>query len=100
MGEKEDHNKIGDILDASHKGSISILDLVNGLKRLRGGNLKRSDVVSIDLMLRSLQEEVKEISRNIILLRAPRPQEGKLNTSMPTASLPMESWDNLSSVFV
>merc|ERR1712151_472318 len=70
--ETHDHNKIGDILDVSHKGSISILDLVNGLKRLRGGNLKRSDVVSIDLMLQSLQEQVKGLSRDIFWLRTPQ----------------------------
>jgi hypothetical protein len=80
-----DHGKIGDILDANHNGSVSILDLVNGIQRLRGSNLKRSDVVSIDLMLRCLQEEVKELSRELLLQRDPRLGLGNARLPLPHA---------------
>jgi hypothetical protein len=56
----DDHDKLSDILDADHSGTIEILELVNGLQRLRGPP-KRSDIVCIDLMVRDLQEKVGEI---------------------------------------
>jgi hypothetical protein len=58
-----DRDCLGDIIDADHSGTIGILEFVNGLQRLRGNNPRRSDVVSVDLMVRDLQEKVDELLR-------------------------------------
>jgi len=52
-----DHKRLSDILDPDHSGYIGVLELIEGLRRLRG-EPRRSDVVSIDLMVRVLQERV------------------------------------------
>merc|ERR1712039_878150 len=49
-----DNKKLNDILDPDRDGRVHILDLVTGLMRLRG-QPRRSDVVCVDLMVRSLQ---------------------------------------------
>jgi len=55
-----DHKRLSDILDPDHSGDISVLELVEGLRRLRG-TPRRSDVVTVDLMVRSMQVRVEEI---------------------------------------
>mmetsp|Transcript_53022 Transcript_53022/g.87899 ORF Transcript_53022/g.87899 Transcript_53022/m.87899 type:complete len:153 (+) Transcript_53022:66-524(+) len=60
-----DREKLADILDPDHSGSIGFLELVNGLQRLRGLP-RRSDIVTIDLMLRSVQEKMDEIETAIM----------------------------------
>lgn len=52
-----DHKRLPDILDPDHSGTIGVMELVEGLQRLRG-DPRRSDVVTVDLMVRSLQEKV------------------------------------------
>merc|ERR1712050_708623 len=52
-----DHPYLADILDPDQSGSIGIIELVDGLKRLRG-EPRRSDIVTVDLMVRSLQSKV------------------------------------------
>jgi len=56
--------KLVDILDPDRDGAIHILDLVNGLMRLRG-QPRRSDVVCVDLMVRSLQSAVARIEHQM-----------------------------------
>jgi len=63
-----DHRKLGDILDADHSGTIGIIELVNGLQRLRG-QPRRSDIVSIDLMVQVLQERSVDILEGITDLK-------------------------------
>merc|ERR1712139_4553 len=58
--DKEDHKRLSDILDPDHSGTVGVLELVDGLKRLRG-EPRRSDIVTVDLMVRALQEKVHEI---------------------------------------
>lgn len=58
--DSHDHRRLSDILDPDHSGTIGVLELIDGLNRLRG-EPRRSDVVSIDLMVRSLQERVEEV---------------------------------------
>jgi len=58
--EPQDHKRLSDILDPDHSGTIGVLELVEGLRRLRG-EPRRSDVVCVDLMVRSMQEKVEEI---------------------------------------
>merc|ERR1712008_578891 len=61
----EDHKYLSDILDPDNSGTIGILELVDGLKRLRG-EPRRSDTIAIDLMVRSLQEKVDDIWRGVV----------------------------------
>merc|ERR1719362_1442035 len=57
-----DHKYLSDILDPANTGSISILSMVDGLKRLRG-EPRRSDIITVDLMIRSSQKKVDDIWR-------------------------------------
>merc|ERR1712196_536059 len=51
---------LSDILDPDQGGTISVIDLLNGLKRLRGVP-RRGDIVTIDLKCRSIQHAVMEL---------------------------------------
>merc|ERR1712232_1190652 len=53
----QDHKYLSDILDPDKSGSITVLEFVRGLKRLRG-EPRRSDIVTVDLMMRSLHEKI------------------------------------------
>lgn len=55
-----DHDYLSDILDPDNSGTVGALELVEGLQRLRGQQ-RRSDIVAIDLMVRSLQAKVDDI---------------------------------------
>jgi hypothetical protein len=66
--DSNDHKRLSDILDPDHSGTISVLELVEGLRRLRGAP-RRSDVVTVDLMVRSLQERVDEVLERIVKLQ-------------------------------
>uniref|UniRef100_A0A7S2QKK5 Ion transport domain-containing protein n=1 Tax=Zooxanthella nutricula TaxID=1333877 RepID=A0A7S2QKK5_9DINO len=57
---KEDHDYLADILDADKSGACDIGEMIDGISRLRG-EPRRSDIVSIDLMVRVLQRQVGEI---------------------------------------
>jgi hypothetical protein len=58
--DQRDHKHLPDILDPDNSGSISMPELVDGLKRLRG-DARRSDIISVDLMIRSLQERMEDV---------------------------------------
>lgn len=58
----QDHRYLSDILDPDNSGTICVLELVDGLKRLRG-EPRRSDIIAVDLMVRSLQEKIEEIGK-------------------------------------
>jgi len=60
----QDNKYLSDILDSDHGGTIGVLELVDGLKRLRG-EPRRSDTIAIDLMVCSLQEKVDDIWRGM-----------------------------------
>jgi len=51
----QDHDKLSDILDPQNDGQVPVLDLIDGIRRLRGFP-RRSDIVCIDLMIRELQK--------------------------------------------
>jgi len=63
--EPADHNRLSDILDPDHSGTIDALELVEGLGRLRG-DPRRSDVVTCDLMIRSLQTKTDEVLAEVL----------------------------------
>jgi len=48
---------LSDILDPDNGGSVGMLELVDGLRRLRG-DPRRRGIIAVDLMLRSLQEKI------------------------------------------
>jgi len=57
-----DHRYLSDILDPHNRGSIGVLEFVDGIKRLRG-DPRRSDVIAVDLMVRSLHGKADNILR-------------------------------------
>jgi len=60
----EETHYLSDILDPDNGGSVGMLDLVEGLARLRG-DPRRGDIIAVDLMLRSLQVKVDCIWRDV-----------------------------------
>merc|ERR1712232_498343 len=64
-----DHKKLCDVLDPDRDGHIHILDLVTGLMRLRG-HPSRSDVICVDLMVRSLQNKLCQLEEFVTLRSA------------------------------
>lgn len=75
----QDHKRLADILDPDHSGTIGMLELVEGLRRLRG-EPRRSDVVSVDLMVRAMQERLEEVFDRVVELRQHQERKlGKLN---------------------
>lgn len=65
--DRNDHARLSDILDPDHSGGIGVLELVDGLRRLRG-EPRRSDVVAVDLMMRSLQDKCEAVLEEVLLL--------------------------------
>jgi len=55
-----DHKYLFDILDNDNTGSIFVSQLVDGLQRLRG-DPRRSDIITVDLMVRAIQEQTSQI---------------------------------------
>lgn len=52
----QDHDRLSDILDPQNDGQVPVVDLVDGVRRLRGLP-RRSDIVCIDLMVRQIQRK-------------------------------------------
>jgi len=52
--DRQDHARLSDILDPQNDGQIPVLDLIDGIRRLRGFP-RRSDIITIDLMIREAQ---------------------------------------------
>lgn len=59
--DEQDYKKLSDILDPDNSGDISVMELVDGLKRLRDGDARRSDIIRVDLMIRSLQDKMEDM---------------------------------------
>jgi len=49
-----DHGRLSDIFDPDNGGTIGVMDIAAGIRRLRG-EARRSDIVCVDLMLRHVQ---------------------------------------------
>jgi len=75
-----DHGRLSDIFDPDNGGTIGVMDIAAGIRRLRG-EARRSDIVCVDLMLRHVQSILTEmadaISRveSVVLPRAPETPE-------------------------
>jgi len=55
-----DCDGLSDLMDSDNDGHVHITELINGLKRLRGSS-KRSDVVAVDLMVRTIQVKLDDL---------------------------------------
>merc|ERR1711862_333601 len=55
-----DRAKLGNILDHTHTAKVSVIDIVNGLQRLRGG-FSRGDIISIDLVCQGIQQKLDRV---------------------------------------
>jgi len=62
-----DHQYLSDILDPDNSGGVCVSELVDGLRRLRG-DPRRSDIVTVDLMVRSMQRQVGAIDASVAAL--------------------------------
>jgi len=58
--DKADHRYLFDILDADNTGSLTLCEMIDGIRRLRGGP-RRSDIITIDLMVREMQDGVHQV---------------------------------------
>eukprot|EP00929_Paragymnodinium_shiwhaense_P096779 TRINITY_DN58470_c0_g2_i2.p1 TRINITY_DN58470_c0_g2~~TRINITY_DN58470_c0_g2_i2.p1 ORF type:complete len:665 (+),score=137.60 TRINITY_DN58470_c0_g2_i2:78-2072(+) len=58
----EDYESLSDILDVDENGSVLIIELLQAIKRLRGSP-RRSDIVRVDLVCRSIQATLKDVSQ-------------------------------------
>eukprot|EP00929_Paragymnodinium_shiwhaense_P051346 TRINITY_DN25854_c0_g2_i2.p1 TRINITY_DN25854_c0_g2~~TRINITY_DN25854_c0_g2_i2.p1 ORF type:complete len:613 (-),score=111.17 TRINITY_DN25854_c0_g2_i2:153-1991(-) len=56
----EDHEILSEILDVDQNGSVVVIELLQCIKQLRG-NPRRSDIVTVHLMCRSLMLMLKEV---------------------------------------
>mmetsp|Transcript_62292 Transcript_62292/g.157429 ORF Transcript_62292/g.157429 Transcript_62292/m.157429 type:complete len:394 (-) Transcript_62292:112-1293(-) len=59
-----DHRYLSDFLDPDNGGSVGVIDFIDGIRRLRG-DPRRSDIVSIDLMVRSIQKVLGNMEAKI-----------------------------------
>jgi len=61
---RADHKTMFDILDNDNTGDIYMYQFVDGLRRLRG-DPRRSDIISVDLMVRSIQEQTDALMESM-----------------------------------
>jgi len=62
---EEERLDIFEVLDANGNGTIQLEELLNGVMKLRG-DPRRSDVIHVLLVLRSLQEEMQEFKDDVL----------------------------------
>eukprot|EP00931_Biecheleriopsis_adriatica_P110407 TRINITY_DN8467_c0_g1_i1.p1 TRINITY_DN8467_c0_g1~~TRINITY_DN8467_c0_g1_i1.p1 ORF type:complete len:560 (-),score=89.71 TRINITY_DN8467_c0_g1_i1:178-1857(-) len=65
----QDFNDLSDILDPDQSGTIEVLELQEGLRRLRGFP-RRSDILRVDLMVRSLGRKVNDMQSLLRTVKA------------------------------
>merc|ERR1719149_598043 len=58
----DDHDRLSSVLDPDNSGEVSTVELLEGLQKLRG-DPRRSDIVTVDLMLRAVQRDVTAICK-------------------------------------
>lgn len=59
-----DHKRLADVMDPDHSGTVTVFEVMCGLQQLRG-QPRRSDVIIVDLMVRSLQEKVEALAERV-----------------------------------
>merc|ERR1712008_574960 len=58
--EPQDCMSLSDTLDPDKSGEIEVIELIQGVSRLRGPS-RRSDIVAVDLMTRSMQARIDDL---------------------------------------
>eukprot|EP00443_Scrippsiella_acuminata_P032264 CAMPEP_0115362688 /NCGR_PEP_ID=MMETSP0270-20121206/102833_1 /TAXON_ID=71861 /ORGANISM="Scrippsiella trochoidea, Strain CCMP3099" /LENGTH=182 /DNA_ID=CAMNT_0002785265 /DNA_START=163 /DNA_END=708 /DNA_ORIENTATION=- len=71
----DDQGKLSELLDPDNGGTISVVDFIDGLKRLRG-EPRRSDIVNVNMMVRALQLALSETQAVILDMQT---DIGKIN---------------------
>eukprot|EP00929_Paragymnodinium_shiwhaense_P071606 TRINITY_DN36386_c0_g1_i1.p1 TRINITY_DN36386_c0_g1~~TRINITY_DN36386_c0_g1_i1.p1 ORF type:complete len:642 (+),score=85.25 TRINITY_DN36386_c0_g1_i1:74-1999(+) len=66
----QDAQDLAEILDPDQNGSITVIELIDGLQRIRGCP-RRSDVVGIELMCRALTKRLIEVQEVLADMQAP-----------------------------
>lgn len=68
--EPDDHAYLFDILDCDNSGQLFVVEVIDGISRLRGES-RRSDIITIDLMIRSIQSQCDSLVKgmNQLILR-------------------------------
>merc|ERR1712241_729332 len=61
---EEDRIGLFDVLDADGGGTLQLLEIIRGVLKLRG-EPRRSDVVQVGLMLRSLQDSLSQLHQQL-----------------------------------
>lgn len=64
-----DRARLADIFDPDNGGTVTLIDIATGLRRLRG-DPRRSDIICVDLMIRSIQENVEQILESVKAAKA------------------------------
>jgi len=95
---REDHVDLFEICDADGSGSLTIDELVLGIKRLRG-DARRSDVVFIMLRVRELMQEIRRFKEELCLeISSIKNEMAGSAASMSSLSKPLANdFDNLES---
>eukprot|EP00928_Gymnodinium_smaydae_P097625 TRINITY_DN8896_c0_g4_i1.p1 TRINITY_DN8896_c0_g4~~TRINITY_DN8896_c0_g4_i1.p1 ORF type:complete len:596 (-),score=101.99 TRINITY_DN8896_c0_g4_i1:99-1850(-) len=61
----EENQRLSEVLDPDNGGTISVVDVVDGLGRLRG-DPKRSDMVIVEGMVRSLHAKIDALTKFVV----------------------------------
>eukprot|EP00928_Gymnodinium_smaydae_P047011 TRINITY_DN31353_c0_g1_i1.p1 TRINITY_DN31353_c0_g1~~TRINITY_DN31353_c0_g1_i1.p1 ORF type:complete len:631 (-),score=108.70 TRINITY_DN31353_c0_g1_i1:78-1970(-) len=72
----QDRDYLSDILDPDNGGTINVIELVEGLRRLRG-EPRRSDIVTVNLILRHMQLSLNTIIEAVQKPAAAQPAGGR-----------------------
>lgn len=78
---REDHAYLSNILDPDNSEVVSVTEIVQGIESLRG-EPRRSDIVAVDLMVRSVQLNLNSMSEQITGLKERSSDVLKLMTSL------------------
>jgi len=60
----DDHAYLFDILDCDNSGAMFVSEVIDGIARLRG-EPRRSDIITVDLMVRSIQMQCNSLVSNM-----------------------------------
>jgi len=78
---REDHAYLSNILDPDNSEVVSVTEIVQGIESLRG-EPRRSDIVAVDLMVRSVQLNLNSMSEQLTGLKERSSDVLKLITSL------------------
>jgi len=77
----DDHRYLSELLDPDSGGTISVVDFVNGLRTLRG-EPRRSDIVYVKMMIRSMQLAVSETQTLVLEMQSQMGQMQRLSPQL------------------